>query len=120
MVLRSSGSGGGGGGAGLLRSAGRPITLRFREPDSPPITPTAPPSVGTKAGSAKQNEIEALYEKYNLEKLADVPALLAKYSEDRLISMVRFSPTRILAGVFSGGLISSACRMRRCGKSTEF
>jgi hypothetical protein len=83
---------------GLLRSAGRPITLRFREPDSPPITPTAPPSVGTKAGSAKQNEIESLYKKYNPEKLADVPALLAKYGEDRLIAMVRKK-----YGVLGGG-----------------
>jgi hypothetical protein len=114
---RSDG-GGGGGVAGLLRSAGRPITLRFREPGSPPITPTAPPAAVSKGGSATQQEIEALYGKYNPEKLADVPALLVKYGEDRLISMVRFSPTRVVAGGCSvGGLIPRAYRVRRCGES---
>ena len=44
---------------------------------------------GDGATSPQRREIEALYAANNPEKLADVPALVAKYGEDKLLSMVR-------------------------------
>ena len=45
-----------------------------------------PPPV---AVSAKRQEIDALYAKHNPEKLGDAPKLIAKYGEDKLLTMVR-------------------------------
>jgi hypothetical protein len=39
--------------------------------------------------SPKVAEVKRLYGKYNPEKLGDVPTLLAKYGEDKLLAMVR-------------------------------
>ena len=48
-----------------------------------PRKPTAAPP------SAAPAEIHRLYGKYNPEKRADVPTLVAKYGEDKLLGMVR-------------------------------
>jgi hypothetical protein len=49
-----------------------------QEPDSPGYFPTSP----------KVAQVQRLYGKYNPKKLADVPGLVEKYGEDKLLAMV--------------------------------
>ena len=82
---------------GVVKAAGRPVTLGFIAGSSAAAdVETGSASVVGGAGdqaiastSAARREIEGLYGRYNPEKLADIDTLLAKYGEERLLSMVR-------------------------------
>jgi hypothetical protein len=55
-------------------------------------SPAASPGVSPRAGAGvnpRVEEVQRLYGKYNPEKLADIPSLVAKYGEENLLAMVR-------------------------------
>ena len=56
-------------------------------PPPPPPEDEGPPEMVRNA-SATQMQVEALYKRYNPEKVSDVPNLMKKYGEDELLRMV--------------------------------
>ena len=59
------------------------------QPAAPAAAPASAAVLAAPTASEKRREVEALYAEHSPEKLADVDKLLAKYGEDRLLSMVR-------------------------------